>query len=187
MTGPVRWRIAPPAPSLQVAVPLAPALGAPDTGERRAAYGLLADLLAPHGLGLADLARTADHAPVLKGGTGLFVSITHCPGLVAAAVAPVPVGIDVEAVVPADRAAAELILTGAERARLAASGEPDHAFCTAFVRKEALGKAMGLGLDDPVLALDAGQETVLTDLGSFHIASIEGVAGHAAALAWRSD
>jgi 4'-phosphopantetheinyl transferase len=70
------------------------------------------------------------------------LSISHAEGVVAAAVAPVPVGVDVEPLASAAAAAESRVVaaTPAERRRLARMGDGGESFLMLWVRKEALVK-----------------------------------------------
>jgi phosphopantetheinyl transferase (holo-ACP synthase) len=144
-------------------VPAALVADLPETGERRAAYGLLDTLLREAGLGtVACLVKDALGRPHDPARPGLWVSVSHTEGAVAAAVrAGGRVGIDVEARAAYDPLVADLVLTGAERRAVEAAADVDDAFLRLWVRKEAIGKAIGVGIDDDVLACEGGGDSVV--------------------------
>ncbi len=61
-----------------------------------------------------------------------------------------PVGIDIEILTEPDPGVIEVMFTPDEKRQATTASN----FTRLFVRKEALGKAMGKGLDDGVLAID---------------------------------
>ncbi|MGW2476156.1 4'-phosphopantetheinyl transferase family protein [Streptomyces sp. NPDC001665] len=91
----------------------------------------------------------SDHGrPLLTGRPDVFLSLSHTGGVVAAAVAHVPVGIDVERLGP--RRGTDLmhhVLTAAEVALVAAHADPSYAFLRQWVRKEAMIKIGRTDLD----------------------------------------
>jgi enterobactin synthetase component F len=90
--------------------------------------------------------------PTVAGVPDVHVSLSHSRGVVAAAAAWSPCGIDVEPLRPIAPIAA--VLTEAERAWIADQTDPSAAFLRLWVRKEALVKAGFGSLNDP-LSLDA--------------------------------
>ncbi|MGH4030289.1 4'-phosphopantetheinyl transferase family protein [Actinomycetota bacterium Odt1-20B] len=81
--------------------------------------------------------------PLLPRAPALHLSLSHCPGRVAAAAAWEPIGVDVEPLPQGThwhRAAARA-LTPRERAAVDASTDPARAFVRQWVRKEAFVKA----------------------------------------------
>ena len=99
----------------------------------------------------------------------LHFNLSHSGNLALIALAPVPVGVDLESDTPADaHALAQAWFTPAEQAQLAC-GEAD--FLTLWTAREAVLKAMGIGLSgEPdfkhyaCVQLDLG--AALTDLGT---------------------
>jgi 4'-phosphopantetheinyl transferase len=85
----------------------------------------------------------------------LGVSLAHAHGYVAAAVAPGPIGVDVEPIRPgcADRRLARMVLTEGEADALDSAADPDAAFLRQWVRREALIK-VGAATLDTVPAVD---------------------------------
>lgn len=85
---------------------------------------------------------------------GIYVSLSHAGGLVAAAIADRPVGIDVEPVRPLPRmeALAARYFSEEENAALCAvpSAEKEETFFRIFTKKEAYAKANGISLAETV-------------------------------------
>ena len=96
--------------------------------------------------------------PVLPDFPSLHVSISHTPGLVMAAVAPRPVGCDVEAIRPARLRIAPRVLTPREYAHFLSLPDSPHRpreFFRLWTLKEAYLKAIGTGLRTPPATLEA--------------------------------
>jgi 4'-phosphopantetheinyl transferase len=88
--------------------------------------------------------------PVLVGHEAWHVSLSHSAGVVAAAVAPTPVGVDIERFDPrlGARSMSTLVLTAAEATRVEASADPALDFLRMWVRKESLVKLGVITLDE---------------------------------------
>lgn len=115
------------------------------------------DLPAFDGKPLASLARELSGAPYLEGGDA-GISFAHSDHLAICALSRHGrIGVDVE---PLDRRItraediADRYFSDGERALLAASSDRDRAFLGIWTRKEALGKALGTGLNNRADALD---------------------------------
>ncbi|MFJ5232253.1 4'-phosphopantetheinyl transferase family protein [Kitasatospora sp. NPDC088391] len=96
--------------------------------------------------------------PLLTDRPGTWLSLSHTNGIIAAAAAPVPIGVDVEHLGPrtTDPASLGHVLTPAEAALVRAHPEPTRAFLRQWVRKEALIKLGRATLDSlPGLDLSA--------------------------------
>ena len=93
--------------------------------------------------------RTDHGRPLLAGRPDVHLSLSHADGVVAATAAHVPVGIDVERLVPGSRGTEVMrhVLTAAEFALVTAHADPDRAFLRQWVRKEALIKIGRTDLD----------------------------------------
>ncbi|MDP2312963.1 MAG: 4'-phosphopantetheinyl transferase superfamily protein [Pseudomonadota bacterium] len=139
---------------------------------------LLADAL---GLGSVRIGRTAMGAPFLPEHPEVWVSLAHAPGCVAAAVSTAgPVGIDVEPNAPRFDPA-ELharVLHPDERSEVTRHADPVRRFFELWTAKEAVAKALGLGL-----AIDFRRLRVLDAEG---VRALPVPAGFAGALALRS-
>jgi 4'-phosphopantetheinyl transferase len=110
--------------------------------------------------------------PVLLGLDGApEFNLSHAGGFAALAVGEVPLGLDIEAPRRIDAGVSRLVLGPAEQAELAAlpRDERDAALLSAWVVKEAVGKAMGCGLDMPLgrlrVAISARHAPALHDIG----------------------
>lgn len=88
-------------------------------------------------------------APSLLGQSWIHVSIAHADGVVAAAIGPGPVGIDVERRnrMPGESMIAHVLAPG-EQALVASNKEPTEAFLRFWVRKECLVKIGRATLDN---------------------------------------
>lgn len=110
------------------------------------------------------LERDPHGRPVVEHPDGWHVSVSHAGGLVVCAAATRPVGVDLEAppAPPFDPALAARICTPAEvdeLERLRPEAQPD-ALVRAWVRKEAVAKALGRGLGQPFDLLDVRRDAV---------------------------
>ncbi|MCA1810662.1 MAG: 4'-phosphopantetheinyl transferase superfamily protein [Halobacteriales archaeon] len=88
------------------------------------------------------------HVLAPEAARGLEFSVADAGGTVAVAVARQPVGVDVEAD-PGAAARSEVaaaFFSDAERSRLAGAADPAAAFLEAWTRKEAVLKALGVGV-----------------------------------------
>ncbi len=115
-----------------------------------------------------------------------WVSLAHGDGFAAAAFSQnAPVGIDLERERPLDPGMAEMILLPCESEEVRAAASPSSAFTRLFVRKEALGKAYGRGLDTPVLACDTRPSNVRVGGVSYTLEDLDAPPGFQAALCMR--
>lgn len=117
----------------------------------------LGDLPTLIGQPLASLARAESGAPLLMG-EECTVSFAHSDRLAICALSTKGrVGVDVEPldrrITRAEDIAARYFSDG-EQALLARANDRDRAFLGIWTRKEALGKALGTGLDNTAAALD---------------------------------
>lgn len=87
-------------------------------------------------------------------GTGLELSLTHAGDWGMVAAGPHPLGVDLEAIAPerASPAMIRMVTSPTERATFATLPAPAHAvaFFRLWVRKEAVIKALGVGLSRPL-------------------------------------
>jgi len=144
------------------------------------------------GLPPAELRFSADALgkPCLLGEGRRHFSLSHCGGQALVAIAPAPLGVDLEALIQRDtELLAERILTPRElgRWRLLPQIDRTEALTEAWTLKEALLKACGLGLRvDPVtLEIFEGEATDINGR-RFHLQRLLAVPGHCAALAQAS-
>lgn len=92
---------------------------------------------------------TADHGGVRYGRAELHLNLSHSGGWLAAAVAPVPVGIDIERLRPrAVATQAARVFCPEEAAQLAQKSDPLPLFYRLWTLKEAACKAAGLSIWD---------------------------------------
>ncbi|MEU9731451.1 4'-phosphopantetheinyl transferase superfamily protein [Streptomyces sp. NPDC048002] len=127
--------------------------------------------------------------PVLRT-PGVHFSLSHSGGLVLVALAPAPVGVDVEglATMQAVLSAQSALHTAEaeELARLPAYGRPA-AFTRAWVRKEAYLKGLGTGLvRDPALDYLGTGPTPTDPAPGWAVRDVLVPSGYAAAVALRS-
>lgn len=110
--------------------------------------------------GIAIGAEPAGRPILLDPPKPAFISVTHSGQVVAAALARRPVGIDAEQLprAPHHPRLVPRVCSPAEIAALEklAGDERDRAFMRIWTRKEAYGKALGVGLDFPLRAVTAG-------------------------------
>ena len=92
----------------------------------------------------AQLVYGAHGKPLLPGGPQL--SLAHGGDLALLAVSPLPVGTDVQRIVPVRPALAAYVCTPEELRWLQAGDEPERRFAVLWTRKESVMKATGLGL-----------------------------------------
>lgn len=136
-----------------------------------------------------DLRFATDAAgkPHLLGAPARHFSLSHCGGQALVAIAPAPLGVDLEALIQRDtELLAERILTPRElgRWRLLPQIDRTEALTEAWTLKEALLKACGLGLRvDPVTLEIAEGDSNSIDGRCFHLQRLLAVPGHCAALA----
>lgn len=137
----------------------------------------------------AELRFTVDALgkPCVLGAPARHFSLSHCGGQALVAIAPAPLGIDLEALIQRDtELLAERILTPRElgRWRLLPQIDRTESLTEAWTLKEALLKACGLGLRvDPVtLEVDEGEPASI-DGRRFQLQRLLAVPGHCAALA----
>lgn len=111
-------------------------------------------------------------------GAGVFLSLAHAGSVVIAAVAPVPVGVDVESADPgpgAVSAIADTALGPAEHAELdrVAPAARDVWLLRRWVSKEAVAKARGIGFTVAPAAVDTGDHHVVAlDLEDEYVAAV---------------
>lgn len=104
--------------------------------------GLLAERLGGNAFDLQFV--NSPHGKPMLASTALHFNLSHSGDLALIALAPVPIGVDLERDTPADaQALAQAWFMPAEQARLA-QGEDD--FLTLWTAREAVLKAMGTGL-----------------------------------------
>jgi phosphopantetheinyl transferase len=152
--------------------------------ESVSAYQLLSSLLVQAGAReITVLARDRFGRPYDPIRPNLYFSIAHSKTAVAAAVSTGRrVGIDVEEDTCFDITVAELVLTKAQINAVEKSNDPGKAFIRYWVRKEALGKAIGRGLEDSVLEADVEKDLVSVQGKTYHLMDISSPFGTQAAL-----
>ena len=102
---------------------------------------------------LKPLSHTPEGRPFLPGRPGVHISLTHCEGLAACAVAVTPVGIDAERLRTHSPYAARHAMGNAELDAIRNARDPDIEFFRRWTLKESCLKAMGTGLGYPLKEL----------------------------------
>ncbi len=118
---------------------------------------------------------------------GLFLTLAHSGDCVLAAVANRKVGVDVQQVREGqlNAALAARVCSPAELAHLDSVPEPDRlrVFMTVWTRKEAYGKALGVGLDFALHSVTVSPGPVVSGAqGSWQVCDVEVGEGYAAAV-----
>jgi 4'-phosphopantetheinyl transferase len=152
--------------------------------ESVAAYQLLSSLLVRGGTGgIKELLKDRFGRPFDPIRPNLFLSIAHSKTAIAAAVSiGRRVGIDVEENTCYDISMAELVLTKAQKNAVEKSSDPGKSFIRYWVRKEALGKAIGRGIEDSVLKADVENDLVSVEGSLYCLKDICSPFGTQAAL-----
>ena len=124
----------------------------------------------------------ANGKPFLPGGPQF--NLSHSGALALLALAPFPVGVDIERCRPVEPGVAKLVFTPAEWAEWAAAGCSETVFYRGWTRKEAVLKAQGATLADmKSVTVSLGQPGVLRGEPAWQIADLAAPAGYAAAVA----
>jgi 4'-phosphopantetheinyl transferase len=157
---------------------------------------VLKDVLARYGQD-EPITRDVRGKPFIGDGIGFSFNLSHSEHAVVIAVADgAPVGVDCEAIrsIEETTAVAELTFCDRERAHLAATpaAARQSAFYSLWTRKEALVKAMGVGISYPLAAISVLAPEITTPApveapgdGLWWVATVEAPAGYAAACACR--
>lgn len=107
---------------------------------------LAVELLLKYACGRTDYALTNDGKPYFEDGSVHF-SLSHCGSIAVCAVADSPCGVDIERVPDAPPlSVAKRFFTEAECDILNSAADKSAAFCELWVEKEAVVKALGIGL-----------------------------------------
>ena len=135
------------------------------------AYFLLESVLGKS-LCRAEWGYSPSSKPFIPGHPEIHFSLSHCERCVACAVAPVPVGIDVETL-QYDPSLAQMVCSAEEMALIDASASPEEAFTSLWTRKESYLKMTGEGLRDDLKSVPGSDSRCITDT---RIAAGEGYA-----------
>ena len=151
------------------AIPEKLLLGNKITESRLAAYSLLNEILVKSGCGSLDELEKDDlGCPQTASSRRLWVSVAHSNILVAAAASVTgKVGIDVERVTEWSGGMENMAFTEKEKSYLNTVLERASSATELWVKKEALGKALGVGIEDYVLATSVLQQPVFINGGTF--------------------
>ena len=133
----------------------------------------------------------AEHLPLVVGPKGKpFLpggpefNLSHSAGLALFAVAPFPVGVDVEAVRPVEDGVAKLVFTAAELAELRQAPDREATFFRGWTRKEAMVKARGGSLAElRSFSVPLAGPAMVHCPPSWQISDVPVPAGYAAAVA----
>ncbi len=106
---------------------------------------MLKEGLAVMGYGLRDFEYNEHGKPYLEGGP--YFSISHCKEGIAVAIGDTPIGIDIEAIRPANEDLIERTMNEEERLRVTGYGLPDRMFTRLWTQKEAIVKMEGTGIE----------------------------------------
>ena len=124
---------------------------------RGRAASLAAGLLLRHGLFLCGLGedqiRTGPEGKPFLAGNPAFVSLSHSGDYAACAIAPVPVGVDIQRIVPVSARAVRRFCTAGELAWLERQPDPQRAAIALWALKESYLKASG-ALTEAVFAAE---------------------------------
>ena len=151
------------------AIPEKLLLGNKMTESRLAAYSLLHEILVKSGYGSLDELEKDDlGCPQTASSRRLWVSVAHSNILVAAAASVAgKVGIDVERVTEWSSGMEDMAFTEKEKSYLNTVLERASSATELWVKKEALGKALGVGIEDYVLATSVLQQPVFIKRRNF--------------------
>ena len=166
------------------AIPEKLLLGNKITESRLAAYSLLHEILVKSGYGSLDELEKDDlGCPQTASSRRLWVSVAHSNILVAAAASVIgKVGIDVERVTEWSGGMENMAFTEKEKSYLNTVLERASSATELWVKKEALGKALGVGIEDYVLATSVLQQPVFINGGTFFLKEIKTLDSHRAAI-----
>lgn len=139
-------------------------------------------------LGTKDIAGGAGVRPYITGKSELYISLSHCHGLIACAFGKVELGIDVENIRTFDERVMKRVCSRKEIDCIMSSAEPSRMFFRCWTLKESYGKAMGVGLNYPM------RETVFFDgikvcnrIEDYAFTLYENINGYIIALCHKKD
>ena len=157
---------------------------AAETPVRLAAYGLLSKLLKDSKIGSIDeLKKDTLGRLLVSNRSDLWVSVAHSNEVVAAAFSTAgPIGIDVEQISLWNRGMEDIAFVADEKFLLEKSPHRSAEATKLWVRKEALGKAIGVGVEDFVLANSIIKSPVAVQNKLYYIENLEAPAGYCAAM-----
>ena len=157
---------------------------AEETPTRLAAYGLLNKLLNDSKIGSIDeLKKDKLGRPLFSNRPDLWVSVAHSNEVVAAAFSIAgPIGIDVEQISCWNRGMEDIAFVAGEKFLLEKSPHRSREATKLWVRKEALGKAIGVGVEDFVLANSVIKSPVEVQNKFYYIENLKAPTGYFAAM-----
>ncbi|MGB0635324.1 MAG: 4'-phosphopantetheinyl transferase family protein [Paracoccaceae bacterium] len=160
--------------------------GLPVTEERLAAYGLLDRILATNfSASINDLTKDDLGCPRCKSEFKCWVSIAHSGNFVAASASALgPVGIDLESFYSWDTTIEDIVLTAQEKNYIDTTNHRARAGTRFWVRKEALGKALGIGIDDSVLKSSTENISLTVEGKTFFLRDLNAPVEYCAALSF---
>lgn len=156
----------------------------PVNDERLAAYGLLDQILATNfNASINDLIKDDLGCPRSVNECDFWVSIAHSGDLVAASASALgPIGIDVESFYSWDEGIEDLVLTVQEKKYIGAANNRARLGTRFWVRKEALGKALGVGIENNILGSSTENITVIVEGKTFFLRDLDAPGHYCAAL-----
>ena len=160
--------------------------GLPITDERLAAYGLLDWILTTNfNASINDLTKDELGCPRCKSEFKFWVSIAHSGNFVAASASALgPIGIDLESFYSWDESIEDLVLTVQEKKYVDAANDRARVGTRFWVRKEALGKALGIGIDDSVLSSSTENISTTAEGKTFFLRDLDAPDDYCAALSF---
>ncbi len=108
------------------------------------------------------LAYEEDGKPFLADYPNIHFNVSHCPVAAICAVAPHPVGIDIERIRPYNESVVRYTMNDEELRQIEASSRPDVAFIRLWTMKEALLKLSGSGIRKDMKDVLTGKEQFTT-------------------------
>ncbi len=91
-----------------------------------------------------------------------YFSISHCKGLVIAAVGESELGADCELIRPHDLRVLERVANENEKQRIMSSSDTAREFFRLWTMKEAFVKMLGIGIGYPLKTIDTSKEDIIT-------------------------
>ncbi len=121
------------------------------------------------GFAMRDNGLDPNEIKIIKGAHGkpyiegnpIYFSISHCKGLVMAAVGDAEIGADCELIRPHDLRVLERVANENEKQRIMSSSDKTGEFFRLWTMKEAYVKMLGIGIGYPLKSLDTSKEDII--------------------------